>query len=223
VKTLAFAGSLVVVVGFTTLAIASPESPLIGVAPSPPASIAAAPDPNEDEKVPPRPLLALAAGGLTSTASFATGIVIISRNSDSSVRNAALLGAMSGMTLAPVFAHMIVGETKRGLFFGLIPLATEIAMGGLMLYRPNLVTIAPVGVQYSYIALIAASIFGSAIGTLDAVRVDERATGSRSELRVKDGKERKPRIQRPLATASRVRAWPMVGEGMAGAMIGGDL
>lgn len=188
------------------------DAPLLVDAPSSPPPISPssfAPAREEDEGDAPKPLLALLAGSVTATASATAGVVLISRYpNDRDLRNAALLGMQTGLTLAPLFAHMVVHETRRGLFFALIPFASEVAMATTMAFVPNLITIASVPVQYTYIGLLTTSVFGAALGTLDAVRVSERTP-------------------KKTAAGPAIHLTPMIGgpsSGAAyGAMLGGTL
>jgi len=191
------------------------DAPLLGDPPSPPASSppvspsSFAPMREDDERDAPKPLLALLAGSITATASATAGVVLISRYpNDRDLRNAALLGMQTGLTLAPLFAHMVVHETRRGLFFALIPFASEVAMATTMAFVPNLITIASVPVQYTYIGLLTTSVFGAALGTLDAVRVSERAP-------------------KKTAASPAIHFTPMIGGASSGAaygaMLGGTL
>jgi hypothetical protein len=161
-------------------------------------------DPDADDEIP-RPLIALAAGGGLSLVSLGTAAVAISRSSNQAVHNVALLGAQSGLTLAPVLSHALVGETKRGLLFATVPIAAEAAMATLLAVQPSLITFSPKSLQAAYVVVFSVSLVGATLGTADAVYVGER---KRTTLK------------------SQVKAiWgaPMLGQGGAGVMIGGSL
>ena len=91
------------------------------------------------------------------------------------MQNTGIVIAQSGLVLAPFAAHGVAGEWKRGLFFSLPPLATEIGM--LLLidqWGEKLVTLAPLGTQYLYSALFTGSVLFSAIGIVDAAFAGQR-------------------------------------------------
>jgi hypothetical protein len=125
------------------------------------------------------------------------------------VKNGGLLGSQTGMVLAPFAAHAVVGETKRGVWWSLpllAPLATNSVLTGLY---PSIIKRAPAGIQYATFISFTISIFGSTLGVLDAVRVGERRP--------------KRSLQPQKDSASSWSVVPMVGGGMAGAMLSRSL
>ena len=146
--------------------------------------------------------LALLAGGGVTFVSLATGGLMIGRGQHEFVKNAGLLGAQSGMVLAPFVAHAVVGETKRGVWFSLpllVPVATNSVLTGLY---PSIIKRAPAGIQYATFIAFTLSIVGGTFGVLDAVRVNER---------------------RPKRAASSFSIVPLLGDNTAGAMVSGSL
>ena len=77
----------------------------------------------EDES---KPGLALLAGGATAFLSLGIGATIISESDNRIIRDAGLIGAEAGLALAPLGAHAIVGEPRRGVWFSL-PLLVPVA------------------------------------------------------------------------------------------------
>lgn len=152
--------------------------------------------------------VALIAGGSVTMVSLATGGLLITRGDNLFIKNGGLLGAQSGMVLAPFVAHAVVGETKRGVWFSLpllIPILSNSIFAGLY---PSIIKRAPAGVQYATWTGASLSILGSTLGILDAVRVNERKPRSKTD-------EPKP--------TSSVSFLPMFSEGLAGAMIFGSM
>jgi hypothetical protein len=100
-------------------------------------------------------------------------------NGDGSVQNAGILIGQSGLVLAPFAAHGVAGEWKRGVFFALPPLATELGMLVLIdQWGEKLVTLAPLGTLYLYSALFTGSVLFSAIGIVDAAFAGDRAASA---------------------------------------------
>ncbi len=130
------------------------------------------------DELPPAPLAttSLLVGASIATASFGAGMTMTGTSGDGSVQNAGILIAQSGLVLAPFAAHGVSGEWRRGLFFALPPLATEVGMLFLIdQWGEKLVTLAPLGTQYLYSALFTGSVLFSAIGIIDATFAGDRA------------------------------------------------
>lgn len=160
---------------------------------------AAAEETAEDD----RSVLALAAGGAITFASLGVGSTIIAVSEDRRVRNPALLGGQWGMVFAPLAAHAIVGETRRGVWFSL-PLLVPVVVNSIVVrLYPDVIRRAPAGVQYTTFLSVTLSVFGSTYGVLDALRSGER---------------------RPKkSSGSSFAVLPMFGEGTAGALVTGSL
>jgi len=130
------------------------------------------------DELPPDPqaTTSLLVGAGIATVSFGTGMTMTGTSGDGFVQNAGIVIAESGLVLAPIAAHGVAGEWKRGLFFALAPLATEIGMLFLIdQWGEKLVTLAPLGTQYLYSALFTGSVLFSAIGIVDAAFAGRRA------------------------------------------------
>ncbi len=124
----------------------------------------------------PRATTSLLVGAGVATVSFGAGMTLTGTSGDGLVQNAGIVIAESGLTLAPFAAHGAAGEWKRGIFFSLPPLATEIGMLILIdQWGEKLVTLAPLGTQYLYSALFTGSVLFSAIGIVDAAFAGDRA------------------------------------------------
>jgi hypothetical protein len=133
------------------------------------------------DELPPAPLAttSLLVGASIATVSFGAGMTMTGTSGDGLVQNAGILIAESGLVLAPFAAHGVAGEWKRGLFFALPPLATEVGMLFLIdQWGEKLVTLAPLGTQYLYSALFTGSVLFSAIGIVDAAFAGDRAAAA---------------------------------------------
>lgn len=134
------------------------------------------------DELPPAPqaTTSLLVGASIATVSFGTGMTLTGTSGDGLVQNAGIVIAQSGLVLAPFVAHGVAGEWKRGLFFALPPLATEVGMLFLIdQWGERLVTLAPLGTQYLYSALFTGSVLFSAIGIVDAAFAGDRAAAAR--------------------------------------------
>jgi hypothetical protein len=141
-------------------------------------SARAADEPGSFEEGPSRQVVAVAAGAATSFASFAGGIIVAAEAHDRATRNAGLIGAQAGLTLSPVVAHAIMGDPARGALFALIPLAGVATTVTLASTIPDFVAHAPPPIQWTTIAALAVSVFGSTFGVLEAVSVAPVVGGS---------------------------------------------
>lgn len=151
--------------------------------------------------------VALLAGAGVTFASLTTGGIMITRGEHEFVKNGGLLGAQSGMILAPFVAHAVVGEVKRGIWFSLplfVPIISNSIFTGLF---PSIIKRAPAGVQYATWTGATLSILGGTLGVLDAVRVNER----------------RPKTHGSGATTSSLSLVPIFGDGTTGAVLSGSL
>jgi hypothetical protein len=133
------------------------------------------------DELPPDPqaTTSLLVGAGIATVSFGTGMTMTGTSGDGFVQNAGIVIAESGLVLAPLAAHGVAGEWKRGLLFALPPLATEIGMLILVdQWGERLVTLAPLGTQYLYSALFTGSVLFSAIGIVDSAFAGGRASAA---------------------------------------------
>jgi hypothetical protein len=133
------------------------------------------------DELPPDPqaTTSLLVGAGIATVSFGAGMTMTGTSGDGFVQNAGIVIAESGLVLAPLAAHGVAGEWKRGLLFALPPLATEIGMLILInQWGDQLVTLAPLGTQYLYSALFTGSVLFSAIGIVDAAFAGSRTSAS---------------------------------------------
>jgi hypothetical protein len=142
------------------------------------AAATSAPAPAGADELPPDPrgTTALLVGAGVAGVSFGTGMTMTGTSGDGFVQNAGIVIAETGLVLAPIAAHAVAGEWKRGFIFAIAPLATEIGMLVLIdQWGEKLVTLAPLGTQYLYSALFTGSVLFSAIGIVDAALASGRA------------------------------------------------
>jgi hypothetical protein len=145
---------------------------------------------------------ALAAGAGVTFVSLGVGATMIGRGDNELVKNAGLLGAQSGMVLAPFVSHAIVGETMRGVWFSL-PLLFPVGVNSALAAAfPSIIKHAGAGIQYMTFISFTLSVFGAGFGVLDAVRVSER---------------------RPKEKKSDLSLVPIFGNGISGAVVSGSL
>ena len=148
---------------------------------APALALALAPRTARADELPPDPqaTTSLLVGAGIATVSFGTGMTMTGTSGDGFVQNAGIVIAESGLVLAPIAAHGVAGEWKRGLLFALPPLATEIGMLILIdQWGEKLVTLAPLGTQYLYSALFTGSVLFSAIGIVDSAFAGGRASAA---------------------------------------------
>ncbi len=159
----------------------------------------------------PRGTTALLVGAGVAGVTFGTGMTMTGTSGSGFVQNAGIVIAETGLVLAPIAAHGVGGEWKRGFLFALAPLAFEIGMLVLVgVWGEDLVTLAPLGTQYLYSAMFTGTVFSSAIGVVDAAFVSRRAAS-----------EAPP----PLPVPTPAHAWvaPMFERNGGGIKIGGFL
>lgn len=164
------------------------------------------------DELPPDPqgTTALLVGAGVAGVSFGTGMTMTGTSGDGFVQNAGIVIAETGLVLAPIAAHAVTGEWKRGFFFALAPLATEIGMLVLIQqWGEKLVTLAPLGTQYLYSAMFTGTVLFSAIGIVDATFASRRAATASP----------------PSTPAPSTRAWvaPMFDRNGGGIEVGGFL
>jgi hypothetical protein len=167
----------------------------------------------------PRPMLALASGAAVSLLSVGIGSMVIATSDSRASRNAGLLGMEAGLCLSPIVAHLVVGEPRRGLLFAAIPLTLGAALGTVMAFSPEIISRGPALLQLTFLGLVSGSVFGSALGVLDAARVAERRRSDRSGMSVA-----KRTTSGVLPSwAGRLEVAPLLGSGLGGAIVGGTL
>jgi hypothetical protein len=100
-------------------------------------------------------------------------------------RNVGLLLAEGGLVAAPLVAHGVAGEWRRGLTFAALPAIAAAGLDALLLARPSVVTAgASKEVQYAFVITLGATVFASAVGCLDVLGAPARRKKSKAALMV---------------------------------------
>lgn len=149
--------------------------------------------------------VALAAGAATALIPLAIGASHTASSTTFPTRNAGMIAAGAGFALAPIVAHVVLGEWKRAAAFGALPLAGEIGIITLTTINPEAIFGATKGTRTAFAIMFSAGAFGAALGLIDVVFARERA------------RERLPQPLRNAAIA------PMIGPSTAGLVLGGAL
>jgi hypothetical protein len=129
----------------------------------------------EAENAPaPRGPRALVTGIAIVGASLAYGATMLTIDDSLATKHAGLGVMHTGLALAPLMAHGVVGEWERGAWFSIPPALGGLGMAGLLAWRPD----APIkGKQKSqriYPVIITVSVVGAAVGVFDAALCDGR-------------------------------------------------
>src|SRR5438105_1225769 len=104
---------------------------------------AAAPAPTDDGPAPPLPrrtppvMVAFAAGIATALIPLALGATYTANASTDGPRDVGYAVAGAGFAMAPIVAHVALGEWKRAAAFGAAPVAAEIAIVSLVSAKPD--------------------------------------------------------------------------------------
>lgn len=147
---------------------------------------------------------ALLAGGVTIVAPLSAGSALVANGTDLHVENVGLGIAEGGLVLAPFLAHLMVGETRRGLVFSAPPAVFALATATLIAFVPDTIEGGKLHIQYLFAASFIGALLGSTIGVVDAAFAPARA------------RER-------AAHAPHVTFVPMLARGQLGLAIGGAL
>ena len=142
--------------------------------------------------------LALVVGAVTAIVPFAIGGTLMATGGDQTTRNVGAMITEGGFALAPITAHGVVSEWGRGLAFAALPIAGTGAMGTLIGIRPDAVEGGALGTNYAFVIILLGTIMTSTVGVVDVLFAPERA---------KD----------------HLRLTPVVGRGVVGLGLGGDL
>lgn len=141
---------------------------------SPGRSYAAPPD------AAPPTALALTAGVATALIPLALGTWHTAGASSDASRDAGYVVAGAGFALAPVVAHVALGEWKRAAAFGAAPLAAELGIIALVSAFPDAVFHRTVGSRTAFALLFSVDVFGAALGLVDVMLAGDRARAAPS-------------------------------------------
>jgi hypothetical protein len=118
---------------------------------------------------------ALLTGFAIAGASLGVSASLMAGDSELSTKYAGLFVLHSGLTLAPVAAHGVVGEWGRGAVFAIPPALGGLGMAALLAWHPQAPVVGKNKSHRIYPVCITLSVLGSALGIIDAALVDERA------------------------------------------------
>ena len=104
------------------------------------------------------------------------GATLIATSEGRPTRNAGLYVIESGFIVAPLVAHGVVGEWKRGALFALAPAVTALGMATLIQTNPDVITAGKLPPQYFFVGIFIATMVTSTFGVLDALGTTERAS-----------------------------------------------
>jgi hypothetical protein len=148
---------------------APPEAALAAVPLPPPPPPAPAP------RGAPPIAIALTAGVATALIPLALGTAHTAGAISDGSRDVGYVVAGAGFALAPIVAHAALGEWKRAAAFGAVPVASEIAIIGLVSAVPDAVFHRTQGSRTAFALLFSADVFGAALGLVDVMLAGERA------------------------------------------------
>jgi hypothetical protein len=171
---------------------------------------AAGPDPPDPPRADPPVTLALIAGMTTALVPLVLGALHTagSRGVNDGPRDVGYAVGGVGPVLAPIVAHVVLGEYKRAAISGIAPLVGEIALCALMAAEPDAIFHGTTLSRTSFAVFYSLDIFGAAFGLVDVMMARERAGG---------GAARSAKAPLPLLLS------PSVGRGHAGLVLGGSL
>ncbi len=176
-----------------------------------PRSVVAAPSdpPDPPRRADPPITLAIIAGVATAFFPLVLGAVYTASAGSDGQRDVGYAVAGAGFALSPLAGHAVLGEWERAAAFGALPVASELAICGLVKAEPDAVFHGTTLSRTSFGIFYSFDIFGAAAGIVDVMLAGER--------RRPDGTRgagwRLPHIM--LA--------PSVGRAQAGLVLGGTL
>ena len=139
-------------------------------APAPARASAAAPARQEEPRAP----NALVTGFVIAGGSLAAGGYVLASDRSLDAKRHGLYLMHGGLTLAPLAAHLVAGEWRRGAIFSLAPALAGMGMVALLALTPEAPIRGKNKSQRIYPVLITVGVLGSAVGIFDAAFVDER-------------------------------------------------
>jgi hypothetical protein len=152
--------------------------------------------------------IAIVAGAVTGLVPMILGGIHTAAQSPTAdgPRNVGLAVAGVGPVLAPVVAHVVLGEYRRAALFGALPAAAEIGTCIYLAAIPDSVFEGTKETRLGFALLYTADLLGGVIGLVDAMMVRERARLTR---------------RRGPDLLGRITVSPRAGAGHRGLVIGG--
>lgn len=141
-----------------------------------PRSAAAAPSdpPDPPHRGDPPVTLAIVAGVATAFFPLVLGAMYTANAGSDGQRNVGYAVAGAGIALSPLAGHAVLGEWNRAAAFGAVPVASELAICGLVTAEPDAVFHGTVLTRTSFGILYSFDIFGAALGIVDVMMARER-------------------------------------------------
>lgn len=118
--------------------------------------------------------LALVSGFAVAGISLGAGSFLLASERELHYKHAGLVVMHSGLTLAPLVAHGVGGEWRRGVLFSIPPALGGLGMLALLSVRPEAPMMGKNKSHRIFPVLITVSVLGSAVGIFDAALIDER-------------------------------------------------
>ncbi len=111
-------------------------------------------------------------GAAVEVATFVSGVALLGA-SDNATGKAGWLAIGGGLTLAPLLAHAVSGEWKRGFLFSAIPAACWLGTSAFI-GQTNRIDSVPLREQRVYWAFFSVGLAASVVGVIDAAFVETR-------------------------------------------------
>ena len=124
--------------------------------------------------------LAITAGVATALIPLALGASHTAGAVSDASRDAGYVVAGAGFALAPVVAHVALGEWRRAAAFGAAPLAAELGIIALVSAFPDAVFHRTVGSRTAFALLFSVDVFAAALGLVDVMLAGDRARAART-------------------------------------------
>jgi hypothetical protein len=118
---------------------------------------------------------AVVAGATTALVPLAVGTSLLARENGPASPQAGIHVIDAGLALAPLVAHGLVGEWRRGLAFAAISGGAALGASIIVELRPDVIEHGRVAPRVSFAALLTLALFASGIGVADCAAAPERA------------------------------------------------
>jgi hypothetical protein len=144
---------------------------------------------------------AVGAGIATALVPLVIGSVVLAQNDALDRPQGPFYLIDAGLALAPLVAHGIVGEWKRGLVFSAASSAAALGTTLMLEYNPDLIQHGEAATRVPFGVMFSLAIFTSGVGIADTFFAADRAASA--------------------STRARTHIYPMAGRGTAGLVWGG--
>lgn len=124
--------------------------------------------------------LSLAVGAATALVPLIVGTALVSIEGPLAERRAGIGVMVAGLALAPIVSHLIVGEWRRALGFGAVPVAAAAVMAVLLTQQDDVITdLGTPASRVPFVVVLCASLFASGVGLVDSALAGQRAQARR--------------------------------------------